>query len=253
MYMASTASTKPDAVLPMPAPAPIDPLDVFLALQRKLFDIDDDRPAESSSLPARYFVPPVIAANHETMPALFDFASRTQTGFLSDENVAALYVAVRLFGSDWREYGPPIKNRVWIESVDEYRLRSEHGRTRPCPAEMLEISRVFRIFLRPDSAALQLHKQTLAGFVGESRGFVGEAFNSESKSDSYRIALFMYACRLSNEISDTTRQRFVTFVRQNSFIRRADATRLARMIERDPNADRESVRVAIRCFRLAGK
>jgi len=244
----SASTSRPRAVFSIPPPPPIDPLDVFVSLEHRLFTSRERSGEDESSGGARtYFVPPIIDTNRDTMPGLYRFAERTNTGHLADEHVAALFVCIRLFGDAWRDYAPAVRNKQWIASLEEFRRRNARG---PCAAELLEISRVFRVFLRPDDATLARHRVHLAAFIEHSRQFSGEAFNSTRKADSYRVALFLYALRASEMVDDRTKDRFLSFVRQNSFIRRKDAASLREMIDASHRVDRESIRLAIRSFRL---
>ena len=242
----SSTSRAERPVVQLPPQPPIDPLDVFVALQARLFPKKHKKEKTGKARESDHYVPPIIDANRGTMPALFDFSRRTDTGSLADEYVAALYVCVRLFGDEWQEYAPPICNKRWIASVNKYRERSAP----PCPAELLEISRVFRVFLRPDSATLQWHKRKIAAFIEQGQRFSGEAFNASKKADSYRVSLFLYALRASGNVDSSSKDRFLAFVRQNSFIRRNDAASLRRMIDADDNVDPVSLKMALRCFRL---
>ena len=119
-------------LLAIPDPPPVDPLDVFVALESRLFGHRADKDRNQQDAGVRlYFVPLVIDANRDTMPGLFRFAQQTNTGHLLDEHVAALFVSVRLFGDDWPAFAPPIRNKYWAQSIEEFRQRNAAG---PCAA-----------------------------------------------------------------------------------------------------------------------
>src|SRR6056297_2858104 len=263
MIMACSASTSRDtlACLPVPLP-PIDPLDVFLELERRLPSPAGKRKAAAADAAARdddqigpHFVPPCILAYRDTLPATYNFARHVNTGFLGDEQLAAIFVAVRLFGERWRGFVPRVSNRRWAESIDSYRKRSVHGQQRPCPAEMLEIMRLFRMFLRPSDLVLAHHSRHIAPVIKRARTFVADAFGAKSKSDSYRVSLFLCACRLSDQLTAAIRSNFVSFVAQNSFIRRRDASELKSIIdcESEVCVDEKSIVLALGAFRCPAR
>lgn len=240
-----SASSTRSALLSIMSPPPLDALDVFLALERRLCP-ESDKLRPDSFVPSNYVSPSLLALCEE-LPALCAFVDSVNCGRLADEQAASLYVAVRLFGVRWKEFSPDVGRGRLLRSIERY--IANHKQADPCPLELLEISRVFRLFLRPDEQTRAHHAKYIANYIVSARNVVADAFNADKRSDSYRIALFLYTLRQSDRVDKATRRQFVAFIARNSFARRKDIKLLGAALEHAEGADEESIRLAIACFR----
>ena len=191
-------------------PAPIDPLDIFSAIDRIISDTS--APSDLCET-GPYYVSPRIVAHSDVVPSFCQFASFVNAGACVESHLAAIYVAARLFGERWRSYAPPVQNKRLIDSVDA-RVRELSS---PDPRELVQILRVFRVFGDRQSGA-----EDLGSLVKQVGRFAPETFNATTRSDVERVAAFILVCQASPKLTETTRGNFVEFVGRNSFVRQRD-------------------------------
>lgn len=122
-------------------------------------------------------------------PHLRKFCSMVDFDLLSPQRVVAFWCAVRLFPNAWREiYRYRMRTRALIGAARFNELFEW-----PSSAELLEIADAFREYFRPSKEIVTILTTRYRTYLEAAQALVAQVFVTETKNESFRIALFLAA------------------------------------------------------------
>ncbi len=226
--------TDRDVLLP-PLPR-TDPLSVYLHMQQAMSIGCGRQPSAVRANKAVWAnvgdetreAPHALRPFSEKLSHLVRFSELVDLQWCGVRTQAAVYVAARLFGSDWRKVAPHLSSDAWADRVDAF-VESSAGKSAVSPIELVEISRLFRLFVRTKRSlynALARHKDTT--LLENGARLARDAFCVEPSavSEQFRIALFAIAVAHADQdrVPMRSRQKLARLLGRYSF---ATATQCA--------------------------